>query len=89
MPITNKSKITPISAKRLSAEISDKIPILFNKSGDDLPSGKIQDQRGERGPISIPAKRYPMINGCLILKNASVTTAPIIMIKAKSVTKLV
>ena len=30
-----------------------------------------------------------MIKGCLILKKASVTTAPIIMINAKSVTKLV
>ena len=39
------------------------------------------------GQVSIPAKRYPMIKGCLILKNASVTIDPIIMIKAKSVTK--
>ena len=39
--------------------------------------------------VSIPAKRYPIIKGCRILKNASVTIEPIIMIKAKSVTKLV
>ena len=52
-------------------------------------SGKNPRPKGERGPSSIPAKRYPIIKGCLILKNARVITAPIIMIKAKSVTKLV
>ena len=89
IPITNSSKITPISAKRFSAEISDKIPTAFKESVADPPSGKIQVQRGDNGPISIPAKRYPIIKGCLILKNARVTIEPIIMIKAKSVTKLV
>ena len=89
IPITNRSKITPISAKRFRAEISDKIPTPPSTSVGGPPSGNTQDQNGDKGPINIPAKRYPMIRGCLILKKARVTTAPIIMINAKSVTKLV
>ena len=89
MPITKRSRITPISAKRFNAEISDNIPTPPRTSVGGPPSGKTHDQKGDRGPINIPAKRYPMIKGCLILKNASVTTAPIIIMKAKSVTKLV
>ena len=89
IPITNNNKITPISEKRFSAEISVKIPTPSNNSEGEELSGKSQVQRGDKGPISIPAKRYPIIKGCLILKNASVTIEPIIMIKAKSVTKLV
>ena len=62
-----------------------RIPTPFITSG--IPTGGIsQDQRGDKGPNNIPAKRYPMIRGCLILKKARVTIAPIIMIKAKSVT---
>ena len=77
--------MTPISENRFNAEMSVKIPTPSNMSEGPL-EGRIQDQRGDRGPNSIPAKRYPMMRGCFILKNARVTIAPIIMIKAKSVT---
>ena len=89
IPITNNNKITPISENKCNAEISDKIPTPSNISDGELFSGKSQVQRGDNGPSSIPANRYPIIKGCLILKNASVTIEPMIMIKAKSVTKLV
>src|SRR3990170_2476978 len=51
------------------------------------PSAGNHVHNGERGPINIPAKRYPMINGCLILKKARVTIAAKIIIIARSVTK--
>jgi len=86
MPITKSSKITPMSAKRFNADMSDKIPMPTDALGPPF-AGRKDVHSGERGPIIIPAKRYPMINGCLILKNASVTIAARIMIIARSVTK--
>ncbi len=77
--------MTPISENKFKADISVRIPILSDTSEDIPLGGRIQVQSGDRGPNNIPAKRYPMIIGCLILKKASVTIAPIIMIKAKSV----
>ena len=66
--------------------MSDKIPMPTDVLGPPF-AGRKDVHSGERGPINIPAKRYPMINGCLILKNASVTIAARIMIIARSVTK--
>ena len=57
IPITKRSKITPISAKRFNAEISDKIPTAPKTSELGPPLGKIQDHNVENGPINIPAKR--------------------------------
>jgi hypothetical protein len=51
-------------------------------------SGKNDVHNGDNGPINIPANKYPIINGCLILKNASVTTAAKIIMIARSVTKV-
>ena len=56
IPITKRSKMTPISAKRFNASISDKIPTP-PKAEVGPPSGKTHDQNGERGPINIPANR--------------------------------
>jgi len=77
--------MTPISENRLSADISVRIPTPSITSEGIPFGGRTQDHSGDKGPNNIPAKRYPMISGCLILKKARVTTAPIIMIKAKSV----
>ena len=85
MPITKSKSMTPISANTFSAAISDKRPAAPLVSLPAL-SDRNGAQRGESGPIYIPAKRYPMINGCLILKNASVTIPARIMIIARSVT---
>ena len=87
MPITKSNRIIPMSAKRFSADISDKIPIPADTPEPPFP-GRRDDHNGESGPINIPAKRYPIINGCLILKNASVTIAARIIIIARSVTKV-
>jgi len=76
-----------MSAKRFNADMSDKIPIPATVLGPPFP-GRKDDHNGESGPINIPANRYPMISGCLILKNASVTIAAKIIIIARSVTKL-
>ena len=67
--------------------MSDKIPITTDVL-DPPFAGRKDVHSGERGPINIPAKRYPIINGCRILKNASVTIAARIMIIARSVTKV-
>jgi hypothetical protein len=87
MPITKSNSITPMSAKRFNADMSDKIPIPA-----DVPKlpfcGRMDVHNGERGPINIPANRYPIIKGCRILKNASVTIAAKIIIIARSVTKV-
>ena len=87
MPMTKSNKMTPISAKRFNAEISDKIPIPPTEAEPPF-AGKKDVHNGERGPINIPANRYPIINGCRILKNASVTIAAKIIIIARSVTKV-
>ena len=79
--------MTPISAKTFSAAISERIPTPPLVSTFPL-SGRNEVQRGDNGPISIPANRYPMIRGCLILKNASVTIPARIIITARSVTKV-
>ena len=81
MPITNNSKITPISAKTLSAAISESMPTALEDSAVPV-SGRNDVQSGDYGPINIPAKRYPMIRGCLILKNARVTIPARIIITA-------
>ena len=57
IPMTKRSKITPISAKRFNAEISDKIPTPSITSEGVPLSGKIHDHKGDNGPINIPAKR--------------------------------
>ena len=87
MPITKSNKMTPMSAKRFNADMSDNIPIPAAVLEPQFP-GRIDDHNGERGPINIPAKRYPIINGCRILKNASVTIAAKIIMIARSVTKV-
>jgi len=87
MPMTKSNKITPMSAKRFNADMSDRIPIPA--TGPELPfSGRMDVHNGERGPINIPANRYPIIKGCRILKNASVTIAARIIMIARSVTKV-
>jgi len=87
MPITKNYNITPMSAKRFNADMSDRIPIPA--AAPELPfSGKSDVHNGERGPINIPANKYPIINGCLILKNARVTIAANIIMIARSVTKV-
>jgi hypothetical protein len=85
--MTKSNKITPMSAKGFNADMSDRIPIPA--AGPELPfSGRMDVHNGERGPINIPANRYPIINGCRILKNASVTIAARIIMIARSVTKV-
>ena len=78
-----------MSAKRFSAEISDKTPTPPISSPGGPPSGSNHAHRGDNGPINIPANKYPIIRGCLILKNARVTMAARIIIIARSVTKSV
>jgi len=85
--MTKSNKITPISAKRFNADMSDRIPIPA--AAPELPFwGRSDVHNGERGPINIPANRYPIIKGCRILKNASVTIAARIIMIARSVTKV-
>ena len=79
--------MTPISAKTFRAAISESIPTASPVSTVPL-SGRNDVQRGESGPINIPANRYPIISGCRILKNARVTIPARIIITAKSVTKV-
>jgi hypothetical protein len=87
IPMTKSNKITPMSAKRFNADMSDRIPIPA--AGPELPfCGRMDVHNGERGPINIPANRYPIIKGCRILKNASVTIAARIIMIARSVTKV-
>ena len=62
IPMTKSSKITPISAKRFNAEISDKIPMPVIVPVPPF-SGKNDAHNGERGPINIPANKYPIIRG--------------------------
>ena len=57
IPITNSNKITPISANRFNAEISDKTPTPSIVPDGGPPSGSNQAHRGDSGPINIPANR--------------------------------
>ena len=70
IPITNRSKITPISAK--TCKIS-RLAIKLNG--------------GVKGPMIIPANKYPIISGCRILKKARVTIDAKIMMMARSLMK--
>jgi len=60
--MTKSSKITPISAKRFNAEMSDKIPVPVTATVPPF-SPKKDVHKGERGPIIIPANKYPIIKG--------------------------
>jgi len=74
-----------MSAKRFNAEMSDRMPKPAARPV--LPfCGRMDVHYGERGPINFPANRYPIIKGCRILKNASVTIAARIIMIARSVT---
>ena len=49
--------MTPISAKRFNAAVSDKIPTAPITSELGPPAGKTHDQSEENGPSNIPANR--------------------------------
>ena len=55
--MTKSNKITPISAKRLNAVMSDKIPIPPIASEGGPPSGRSQAHNGDKGPINIPTNK--------------------------------
>ena len=57
MPITKSNNITPMSAKRFNADMSDKIPIPSILPEGGPPSGSNHAHNGDKGPINIPTNR--------------------------------
>jgi hypothetical protein len=84
IPITNNNKIIPMSANVFKTVKSDSRPTLSIPGAGSIDSGKNEAHNGDRGPMRIPANRYPMISGCRILKKANVTTDAKIIIIARS-----
>lgn len=84
IPITNNNRIIPISAKVFKTVRSESIPRFSIPDDGSKDVGKNEVHNGDNGPIRIPAKRYPMISGCRVLKKARVTIDAKIIIIARS-----